>query len=141
MIKPKPKEATSGTAPRHVPLVILGAVLALAVPMASAAVAALWSSGWIDPDPNGGIVAALQSIGFPSLALSPVGLVLVAWAAGVRSALAWTGVLLWGLPGLAVLWFVYVAWLSGLAGERLLTGARPYRSRQHPHAPIRARDQ
>lgn len=113
----EPKGANPGTARRHVRLVFLGALLALAVPIASAAVAALWSTGWIDPDPNGGIVAALQSLGFPSLALSPIGLWLAAWGARVRGALAWTAVFLWGLPLLAVVWFVSVAWLGGLAGE------------------------
>jgi hypothetical protein len=96
---------------------ILGVLLALGVPTASAAVAALWSGGWIDPDPNAGIVAALQSVGLPSLALAPVGLGLAAWGAGVRSVLAWSAVLLWGLPTLAIVWFVSVVWLGGLAGE------------------------
>jgi hypothetical protein len=106
-------KGTAGTARRNVPLVILGAVLALGVPMASAAVAALWSSGWIDPNRNGGIVAVLQSLGLPSLAAAPVGLCLAAWGAGVRSGLAWAGVLLWGLPLSAVVWFASVAWLGG----------------------------
>lgn len=117
MIDPDPEVATPSTARRDLLLVILGALLALGVPMASAAVAALWSTGWIDPDPNGGIVAALQSLGLPSLALSPFGLWLAAWGARVRGALAWTAVFLWGLPVLAVVWFVSVAWLGGLAGE------------------------
>ena len=112
-----PKEATRLATPRQVPVVILGAVVAPGVPMASATVAALWSSGWIDPDSNGGIVAALQSVGLPSLALAPIGLCLAVWGAGVRSVLAWTASLLWGLPLLAVVWFVSIAWLGGFAGE------------------------
>lgn len=96
---------------------VLGAVTALGVPAASAAVAALWSSDVIDPHPNGAVVQTLQSLAIPSLVLSPIGLLLVAWGAGVRSRLAWAAVLLWGLPGLAVVWFLSVAWLGGLAGE------------------------
>lgn len=109
--------ATPGSAQRHRPLVIVGALMGLGVPMASAAVAALWSTGWIEPDPNGGIVGTLQSVGLPSLALAPVGLCVAAWGVGVRSVLAWTVAFLWGAPLVAVVWFVSVAWLGGLAGE------------------------
>lgn len=102
---------------RQVPLMLLGAVLALGLPTASSAVAVLWSSGLIDLDPNAGIVPALQSLALPSLVMAPVGLVLVAWGAGVRGVLGWTATLMWGLPVLGAIWFVSAAWLGGLAGE------------------------
>lgn len=91
--------------------------MALAVPVASSAVAVLWSGGFIDPEPDDGIVLALQSLALPSLVMAPVGLVLVAWGAGVRSALGWTATFLWGLPVLGAIWIVSAAWLGGLAGE------------------------
>jgi hypothetical protein len=98
-------------------MMVFGLTLALAVPLVSGAVAALWSAGWIDPDPNRGLVPALQAIAMPSLLFSPVGLVLLARGAGVRGVLGWTAVLVVGLPALALVWFVSVASLGGLAGE------------------------
>jgi hypothetical protein len=98
-------------------LIVLGAIMALGVPGASVIVAAFWSGGVIDPHPDGAVVQTLQSVAIPGLVLSPIGLLLVAWGAGVRSRLAWAAVLLWGLPVLAVMWFVSIAWLGGLAGE------------------------
>jgi hypothetical protein len=103
---------------RHNPgLIVLGGLLALGVPVAAAMVAALWTAGWIEPDDNGALVLTLQSLGWPSLAASPVGLVLAAWATGARKPLTWLAILLYGVPLLAIVWFVSIAWLGGLAGE------------------------
>jgi hypothetical protein len=112
--------ATLGhAARRNVLLIVLGIVIAIAVPVASATVAALWSSGVIDPDPNGALVETLSSLLFPSLLFSPIGLVLIASGAGLRRALAWAAMFLLGLPLVAVVWFVAAAWLGGLAGQPL----------------------
>ncbi len=72
--------------------------MALAVPAAFAGVAALWSGGVIDPDPNGALIQALQGLGLPSLVLSPIGFVLALWGANVRGAGRWAAFLLWGVP-------------------------------------------
>ncbi len=45
--------APDDTARRRPPLIVAGTIIAIAVPAASLVVAALWSGGWIDPDPNG----------------------------------------------------------------------------------------
>jgi hypothetical protein len=101
---------------RSTPLIVLGAVLALAVPATSFAVAALWSNGAIEPDPNGALLQTLDAIWFPALLVSPVGLVLGLWGAGLRGVLGWTAALLCGLPLLAIASFVSVARLGGLSG-------------------------
>ena len=102
---------------RSTPAILVGAVLALGIQVVSIAVAAMWSWGAIEPHPNGALMQALQAVGWPALLLSPIGLVIAVWAAGIRSILGWTAALLYGLPMLAVIWFVSVAWLGGLAGE------------------------
>lgn len=102
---------------RSLPLAILGALLALAVPITSGGLAAVWSLGLIHPDPNGPLVLAVQSMALPGLAVTPAGLALAAWAAGIRGRLAWLALALWGIPILGVLWFIAVASLGGLAGE------------------------
>ena len=114
-----PQATLAHAARRNVPLVVLGIVIAIAVPVASATVAALWSSGVIDPDPNGALVQTLSSLLFPSLLFSPIGLVLMASGAGLRRIWAWAAVFLLGLPLVAIVWFFSAAWLGGLAGRPL----------------------
>ncbi len=102
---------------RSAPAILLGAAVALGIPATSIAVSALWSWGAIQPDPNGALVQLLQALGLPALMLGPLGLVIGLWAAGARSIAVCTIALVYGLPVLAVIWFVSVAWLGGLAGE------------------------
>jgi hypothetical protein len=102
---------------RSTPAILVGVVLALGMPALSMAVAVMWSWGAIEPDPDGALVQALQAVGLPALLLCPFGLIITVWAAGIRSILGWTASLVYGLPLLAVIWFVSVAWLGGLAGE------------------------
>lgn len=110
-------DAPAQTVRRNAPLIALGAFVALGVPAASAGMAALWSGGMIEPDPNGALIQTLQSLALPGVVLSPVGLVLALWGAGLRGAGRWAALLLWGVPLLAVLWFFSAVWLGGLAGE------------------------
>jgi hypothetical protein len=98
-------------------LIVLGAAMALGIPAASCVVAALWSAGWIVPDPDGALVHGLQALSLSAAMLAPFGLAVATWAAGARRALIWVANFLWGIPVLAVVWFVAVAWLGGLAGE------------------------
>lgn len=98
-------------------LIALGALLALGIPTASIVVAALWSLLWIEPDPNGPLVVSLQQLALTGLLVAVPGLIIAAWAAGTRKPLTWAAVLLWGVPLLAIAWFVGAAWLGGLAGE------------------------
>ena len=98
-------------------LIALGALLALGIPTVSIVVAALWSLGWIEPDPNGPLVQSLQQLAVPSLFVALPGLIIAAWAAGTRNPVTWAAVLILGVPLLAIAWFVGTAWLGGLAGE------------------------
>jgi hypothetical protein len=91
---------------RSTPLIVLGGVPALGVPAMSLAVAALWSSGAFEPDPNGALLQALDATWFPALLVSPAGLVLSLWGAGLRGVLGWTAALLCGLPLLAIVFLV-----------------------------------
>lgn len=97
--------------------VLSGLVLATLVPASTIVTAALWDNGIIDLDPDGALVSAVQALQVWGLLLGPIGLVVVGYALRLRGILAWLGLMLWGIPVLAVAWFVGAAWLGGLAGE------------------------
>lgn len=96
---------------------IAGAVIALAIPLSNGLAAILWGNGLIQLEPEGWLVKILQAPGLAGILLGPIGLVIAAWFAGVRSVLSWLSVLIVGLPLLAMLWFYAIASLGGLAGE------------------------
>ena len=96
--------------------IVLGIVIALAVPVVSLVVAFLWGSGVLALEPNGGFVQALQATALWEIGLGPIGMVILGRAARFTGA-EW---LLWAIlevPSLLVIWFVSVAFLGGLAGE------------------------
>lgn len=97
--------------------VILGLIIALAIPVLSFVVAFLWDRGVLALAPNGPFVQALQSIAVWELVLGPVGIVVAGRSAGLRGVAAWLATVLLAVPVLAYLWFVGVAYLGGLAGE------------------------
>ncbi len=99
------------------PGLILGVLIALAVPFSSLVVAFLWDRGMLPLEPNGAFVQTLQATAPWELILGPVGIVVAGRSAGLRGFLAWLGLIVVGVPVLAFVWFVGVAYLGGLAGE------------------------
>ena len=97
--------------------IVAGLILATGVQLISILVALLWDNGVVDLEPNGPYVRAVQSLAMLALPLGPVGLVVALSAARVRSVLAWIVSLAVALPLLALLWFIGVGNLGGLAGE------------------------
>jgi hypothetical protein len=96
---------------------IAGVVIALTIPLVELGLAFAWDRRLIDPDPNGPMMQAVESIAPVGLLLGPIGIVVAARSGGVTGALRWAAVLLWTLPAFAILWFGAAAWLGGLAGE------------------------
>ncbi|MEO8461781.1 MAG: hypothetical protein ABI555_01095 [Chloroflexota bacterium] len=96
--------------------IVLGIVIALAVPVISLVVASLWEAGILSLEPNGAFVQALQATALWEIGLGPIGMVIIGRAARFTRA-EW---FLWAIlevPSLLVIWFVSVAFLGGLAGE------------------------
>ena len=96
--------------------IVLGIVIALAVPVVSLVVAFLWGSGVLALEPNGAFVQALQATALWEIGLGPIGMVIIGRAARFTRP-EWFFWVAFGLPSLLVIWFVSVAFLGGLAGE------------------------
>jgi hypothetical protein len=96
---------------------LLGALIALAVPVSMLVVAFLWDRGVLTLEPNGAFVQTLQAIAIYEIFLGPLGVVIAGRAAGLRGLVPWLVLILLAIPALAVLWFIGVAYLGGLAGE------------------------
>jgi hypothetical protein len=96
---------------------VAGLMIATGIPASTIVIAALWHNRIIELDPAGALVHLVQTVQLPALILAPVGIVVVGWALRLRGLLPWLGLVLWGIPVLAVAWFVGAAWIGGLAGE------------------------
>ena len=113
--------ASSSTAPRVRGRVnwwgvLLGLLIATIIPLVHLVVASLWANGFVTLEPNGPFVQTIEATGPIGLFLVPIGLVVLGLAARLRG-LRWVALFAVGLPALAILWFVGVAYLDGLAGE------------------------
>jgi len=102
---------------RRVAGTIVGIVLALAIPVSNGVVAALWSSGVLQLDPEGAFVKSLEAPGLAGILLGPIGIVVAGWFAGVRTFSGWFALIILGIPLVTILWFYAIASLGGLAGE------------------------
>jgi hypothetical protein len=96
---------------------VVGAMIALAIPVSNGFVAILWANGLIQPDPDGSFVRLLEAPGLAGVIAAPVGIAIAAASARVRGLLAWFNLIVVGTLGLTILWFLAVASLGGLAGE------------------------
>ena len=101
---------------------ILGLIVALAIPVSAFVVAALWDLRVLDLGPGGAhgpnhaVVQTLFSLAGWELVLGPVGILIGGWLAGVRGARAWWRVIIVAGPVLAVVWFFAEASLSLVNG-------------------------
>ena len=99
------------------PGVVGGFLLALWLPVLNLIVAFLWERQIVTFDPDGAVIGALQGTFLWELFLGPIGIVVAGRSAGIRSPLTWFALFWVAVPVLAVLWFVGVASVGGLAGE------------------------
>ena len=99
------------------PGVIGGLLIAFALPVLNLIVAFLWERQIATFDPNGAFIGLLQATALWEAFLAPIGIVVAGRSAGIRSPLGWFNLFVVGIPVLAVLWFVGVASVGGLAGE------------------------
>jgi hypothetical protein len=99
------------------PGVILGLVIAFALPLANLIVANLGERGIVVVDPDGAVIQALKSTFAWEIFLGPLGILIVGSSAGVRSLLGWSGLILVAIPVLGFLWFLGVAMVGGLSGS------------------------
>jgi cytochrome b561 len=100
--------------------VVVGVLIALALPILYVLVAQLLSSGVLQLTRSGFPYDVLNSLAFNALAqsvLAMVGIVVVGRAARLESTWAWIGLYLVALPVLAFGWFLTYATLGGAMGN------------------------
>ena len=97
--------------------VVVGAIIALAIPVSNGFVAILWANGLIQPDPDGSFVRLLEAPGLAGVLAAPIGIAIVAAAGRVHGLLAWFNLIVVGTVMMTIVWFFSVASLGGLAGE------------------------
>ena len=97
--------------------VMVGASIALVVPISYWVLASLVENGIAPYDQTHSLFDLLGLLGWISLfLLGPIGIVIAGRSAGVRGALAWLALLI-AVPVLAFVWFVCVATLGGTLGN------------------------
>ena len=99
------------------PGVILGLMIALALPLANLIVANLGERGIVVFDPEGAVIQALKVTFAWEIFLGPLGILVIGSSAGVRSFPGWSALILVALPVLGFLWFLGVAMVGGLSGS------------------------
>ena len=98
--------------------VMVGASIALVVPISYWVLALLVENGIAPYDQTHALFDLIGLLGWISLfLLGPIGIVIAGRSAGVRGALAWLALLIVAIPVLAFVWFVCVATLSGALGN------------------------
>jgi hypothetical protein len=98
-------------------MIAVGLVIAYGIPVVQIAVAQLWTSGFINPDPNGPFIQLLQAGSTWEVLVGPIGLVWVGAGARLRGTVAWILLFVLGVAVGAALWFLGAGYLGGLAGE------------------------
>ena len=97
---------------------VVGAFIALVVPISYWVLALLVENGIAPYDQTHSLFDLLGLLGWISLfLLGPIGIVVAGRSAGVRGALAWLALLIVAIPVLAFVWFVCVATLGGTLGN------------------------
>jgi hypothetical protein len=97
--------------------VVLGLILALAIPASYWVLAILVQSGIVPYDPVHAMLGALGTIALLEVLVGPLGIGIVAWSARIREAALWAALFILGIPVLAIVWFFAVANLSGTLGN------------------------
>jgi hypothetical protein len=97
--------------------VILGLILAFAIPASYWVLAVLVQRGIAPYDEVHASLDALGMFALLEVLVGPLGIGMVAWSARIRDTAAWAGLFILGIPGLAIVWFLAVANLSGTLGN------------------------
>src|SRR5450759_1082011 len=99
--------------------VMVGASIALVVPISYWVLASLVENGIAPYDQTHALFDLIGLLGWISLfLLGPIRIVLAGRSAGVRGALAWLALLMWALPVFAFVCFVCAASVSGALANR-----------------------
>ena len=96
---------------------LIGAFVALVVPISFLAVAKLMDIGIVLIVRESSTMQSLTSIALTEAFLGPIGIAIVGRSARIRGAMAWLGYIVVVVPVLAFVWFVCVATLSGALGS------------------------
>jgi hypothetical protein len=97
--------------------VVLGLILAFAIPASYWVLAILVQHGIAPYDQVHALLGALGTIALLEVLVGPLGIGIVAWSARIREAAVWAALFILGIPGLAIVWFFAVANLSGTLGN------------------------
>jgi hypothetical protein len=100
--------------------VIVGAVIALALPISYAVFALLLTNGIVQFTREGLLNELISSLSLNAAAgfvLALLGIVIAGRAARLQSLWAWLGLMIIGLPVLAFVWFITYATLGGAMGS------------------------
>jgi hypothetical protein len=100
--------------------IVAGILIALALPIAYALVAALISSGIAANTRSGLVFELIMSLSLNALAafvLALAGMAIAGSAARLQSGWAWLGVVVVGVPLIALAWFLAYASLGGVMGS------------------------
>ena len=95
--------------------VAVGALIALAVPVAFIVLALLLNSGVLPSDEMH--APWITMVALSEVLLGPIGLAVAGWSAGVRGVIAWVLLLVIAIPLLAAVWFVGVLMFGGATGS------------------------
>ena len=96
---------------------LVGALLALVVPMAYALVALLIGNGIPVIVRDADTMNTLTTIALAEVFLGPIGILILGSSVGIRGAIAWLVYLIVALPVVALIWFLGAATLSGALGS------------------------
>ncbi len=97
--------------------IVVGAFIALVVPISYWVVAVLLENGIALVVPTSSTSETLTGIALSEVFLGPIGILIVGWSAGIRGAIAWLALIIIAVPVLAFVWFLCVATLSGALGS------------------------
>jgi hypothetical protein len=97
---------------------VVGATVALVVPVLSWSAAALVRADVVSAAAARPLLDVVGLLAWVALlVLGPLGIAIAGWSAGIRDVLTWVAWLILLVPAFVVVWFVAVAELSGALGN------------------------
>ncbi len=97
--------------------VVVGAFIALVLPLSTLLFASLILNGIVHVNREGSFMQTLTTIELTEIFLGPIGIVVAGTSAGLRGAVAWLALIIVAVPVLAFVWFLCAATLSGALGS------------------------
>lgn len=102
---------------RSWPGILIGATIALSIPVVYYVVAILLDKGIAVIARDGTTMNTLTTIALGEALLGPIGIVVAGRSVGLRGAIGWLAYLVVTIPVVFVGWFIGVAMLSGALGS------------------------